>query len=73
MVTNEDFAKGMNNLFKKFNKLSPLKKLRLRLRCLKKSDFQGLKIKIKEDKWSINSVISSLHYSRCTNGIDDLL
>lgn len=26
MVTSKDFTKGMNNLFKEFNKLNPLKK-----------------------------------------------
>lgn len=33
----------------------------------------GLKIKIKEDKWGINSVIESLHYMRCVNELEDLL
>ena len=36
-------------------------------------NYLGLKIKIKEEKWGINSTINSLSYSRCTNDIEDLL
>lgn len=36
-------------------------------------NYFGLKIKIKEEKWSINSIINNLSYSRCTNDIEDLL
>lgn len=36
-------------------------------------NYLGLKIKIKEEKWGINSIINNLSYSRCTNDIEDLL
>ena len=35
--------------------------------------YLGLKIKIKEEKCGINSIINGLSYSRCTNDIEDLL
>ena len=36
-------------------------------------NYLGLKIKIKEEKWSINSIINSLSYSRCVNDVEELL
>lgn len=39
MVTSEDFAKGMNNLFKDLDKLSPFKKLWYKITS-KKSEYQ---------------------------------
>lgn len=36
-------------------------------------NYLGLKIKIKEEKWGINSTINSLSYLRCTNDIESLL
>ena len=39
MVTSKDFAKGMNNLFKDFDKLSPFKKLWYKITS-KKSEYQ---------------------------------
>ena len=35
--------------------------------------YLGVKIKIKEEKWGINSTINSLSYARCTNDIENLL
>ena len=39
MVTSKDFTEGMNNLFKEFSKLNPLKKLWYKITS-KKSEFQ---------------------------------